>query len=56
MARRHNNSNALVLPSHLFKVDYTKKIVSRWLKEEFEGGRHLRRLRKIRAIEEKENV
>jgi len=56
MSRRHNNSNVLVLPSYLFKVDYIKKMVSRWLKEEFEGGRHARRLRKIREIEERENV
>jgi len=56
MSRRHNNSNVLVLPSSFLKVDYTKKIISRWLKEEFEGGRHARRLRKIREIEERENV
>lgn len=56
LSRRHNNSNVLVLPSSLFKVDYTKKVVSRWLKEEFEGGRHARRLKKIREIEEKEDV
>jgi len=56
MSRRHNDSNALVLPSHLFKVDYIKKIVSRWLKEGFEGGRHSRRLRKIKDIEERENA
>ncbi|MDD3296198.1 MAG: ribose 5-phosphate isomerase B [Candidatus Omnitrophica bacterium] len=56
MSRRHNNSNALVIPSYLFKTDYIKKIINRWLKEEFEGGRHSRRLRKIREIEERENV
>ena len=56
MSRRHNDSNVLVLPSYLFKADYFKKIVSRWLKEGFEGGRHLRRVRKIKEIEEKENV
>lgn len=55
MSRRHNNSNVLVLPSYLFKVDYVKKIVSRWLKEDFEGGRHARRVKKIQEIEEKEN-
>ncbi|MBD3264355.1 MAG: ribose 5-phosphate isomerase B [Candidatus Omnitrophica bacterium] len=54
--RRHNNSNVLVLPSHLFKADYAKRIVSRWLKEEFEGGRHLRRIKKIRDIEDKESI
>ncbi|MCK5287983.1 MAG: ribose 5-phosphate isomerase B [Candidatus Omnitrophica bacterium] len=56
MSRRHNNSNALVLPSCLFKADYIKKMVFRWLKEDFEGGRHLRRVRKIKEIEEMENV
>jgi len=56
MSRRHNNSNVLVLPSSLFKIDYTKKIISCWLKEEFEGGRHARRLGKIRGIEEAEFV
>lgn len=52
LSRKHNDSNVLVLPSHLFKVDYIKRIVSLWLKTEFEGGRHLRRLKKIREIEE----
>ena len=56
LSRRHNDSNVLVLPSCLFKTDYAKKIVLRWLKEDFEGGRHLRRLRKIKEIEEKENA
>jgi ribose 5-phosphate isomerase B len=56
MSRRHNNSNAMVIPSYLFKIDYIKKIVNRWLREEFEGGRHSRRLRKIKEIEERENV
>ncbi|MFH1519132.1 MAG: ribose 5-phosphate isomerase B [Candidatus Omnitrophota bacterium] len=56
MSRRHNNSNVLIIPAHLFKVDSAKKIVSRWLSEEFEAGRHARRLRKIREIEERENV
>lgn len=55
MSRRHNNSNVLVLPSYLFKVDYTKKLILRWLKEEFEGGRHKRRVKKIQEIEEREN-
>ena len=55
MSRRHNNSNVLVLPSYLFKGDYVKRLVLRWLKEEFEGGRHTRRVKKIQEIEEKEN-
>ncbi|MBU1121325.1 MAG: ribose 5-phosphate isomerase B, partial [Candidatus Omnitrophica bacterium] len=56
LSRKHNNSNALVLPAYLFKIDYMKKVVSHWLKTEFEGGRHLRRVKKIREIEEKETI
>lgn len=56
LSRKHNDSNLLVLPSYFFKVDQIKKIVNRWLKEKFEGGRHTRRLRKIKEIEERENV
>lgn len=55
MSRRHNDSNVLVLATYLLKTDYIKRLILRWLKEEFEGGRHLRRVKKIREIEEKEN-
>ena len=54
LSRKHNNSNVLVLPANLLKIDYAKKVVSLWLKEEFEGGRHLRRINKIKEIEDKE--
>jgi len=53
LSRKHNNSNVLVLPSTL-KFDYVKKIILRWLKTEFEAGRHLRRVKKIEEIEVKE--
>ena len=55
LTRKHNNSNVLVLGSYGLKPDYAKKIVSAWIKTEFEGGRHLKRVRKIRKIEEKES-
>lgn len=55
-SRKHNNSNTLVLGAGFLKPDYVKKIVTRWLAVDFEGGRHARRLRKIQKIEEKENV
>lgn len=51
-SRRHNDSNVLVLAADLFKPDYAQKLVLSWLKESFEGGRHSRRLRKIRKVEE----
>ncbi|MCF7916986.1 MAG: ribose 5-phosphate isomerase B [Candidatus Omnitrophica bacterium] len=52
LSRRHNDSNVLVLAADLFKPDYAKKLVLSWLKEDFEGGRHNRRLRKIKKVEE----
>ncbi|MDD4294831.1 MAG: ribose 5-phosphate isomerase B [Candidatus Omnitrophica bacterium] len=54
LTRQHNDSNVLVLAAPLFKRDYLKKVISIWLKTEFEGGRHLRRVKKIREIENKE--
>jgi ribose 5-phosphate isomerase B len=56
LTRKHNDSNVLVLAAQALKIDYAKKIVSMWLKTEFEGGRHLRRINKIRDIEERENT
>jgi ribose 5-phosphate isomerase B len=54
LSRQHNNTNALVLPSYLMKPEQAKKVVLAWLKAEFEGGRHLRRVSKINEIEERE--
>jgi ribose 5-phosphate isomerase B len=54
LARKHNNSNVLVLPSDLLRFEYIKKVVNSWIKTGFEGGRHLRRVKKISEIEEKE--
>ncbi len=44
MSRRHNNSNVLCLGSRVVGVDLAISILKTWLEEEFEGGRHLRRL------------
>lgn len=54
LSRRHNDSNVLVLAADLFKPDYAKRLALSWLKEDFEGGRHSRRIRKISKIEEGE--
>jgi len=54
LSRKHNQSNVLVLGAGFLKIEEVKKIVMRWLKEEFEAGRHLRRIRKIKKIEERE--
>jgi ribose 5-phosphate isomerase B len=56
LTRKHNDSNVLVLASQALKFDYAKRIVTTWLTTEFEGGRHLARVNKIREIEERESA
>ena len=53
LSRAHNDSNVLVLGSAFVNEKLAKKIVSTWLKTEFLGGRHLRRLNQIKKIERK---
>lgn len=56
LTRKHNNSNVLVLGSGFLTRDDAKKIMLKWFATDFEGGRHLRRLRKIKKIEETNDV
>ena len=51
MSRRHNNANVLVLAGRLTGKELAMAIVDEWLDNEFEGGRHQRRLDKISKIE-----
>lgn len=51
--RLHNNSNMLALGEKVVGVGYALKIVETFLKTEFEGGRHQRRVDKIIEIEKK---
>ena len=51
VARRHNDANVLCLPADLLGIRIMERIVSTWLRAEFEGGRHARRVKKIAAIE-----
>ena len=52
ISRDHNNSNVLCLSSDQTSEVLLRKIVEVWLKTDFSGGRHERRVRKISAIEE----
>lgn len=51
VARCHNDANVLCLPADLLGVRVMERIVATWLRSEFQGGRHARRVRKIMAIE-----
>ncbi len=47
LARQHNDANILVLPARYITVAEAKKCVDEFLTEQFEGGRHLDRIKKI---------
>lgn len=51
MSREHNDANMLALGGRVIGKDLALEIVSVWLKSEFAGGRHLRRIEKISEIE-----
>jgi ribose 5-phosphate isomerase B len=52
VSRDHNDSNVLCLSGDQIGEVLLRKIVDVWLNTEFSGGRHLRRVRKIAAIEQ----
>ena len=47
LSRLHNNANVMAIGSRLIKKNVALKCVSTFLKTNFSGGRHLRRLKKI---------
>ena len=51
-ARLHNNSNVLTMSQKYTDPDEVEEILKMWLETEFEGGRHERRLNKIKEAEE----
>ncbi len=50
-ARAHNNANILTLGAKSIGEETAKSILEAWLKSNFEGGRHQKRLNKIINIE-----
>ena len=47
LSRQHNDANIISIGSRLTKKNTALQLVSVFLKTKFEGGRHLRRVRKI---------
>ena len=47
LAKQHNNANIISIPSRFLSSDKILNIVDVFIKEEFEGGRHERRIKKI---------
>ncbi|OPX25827.1 MAG: ribose 5-phosphate isomerase B [Candidatus Cloacimonas sp. 4484_140] len=53
LSRQHNDANMLVLPGRFLSFEEAKKIVDTWLQTKFDGGRHKRRINKIKKYEER---
>lgn len=51
MSVEHNNANIMALGGRVIGKDLAIEIVSIWLKSQFQGGRHERRVNKISDIE-----
>ena len=51
--REHNDANILAMGERVIGPGLAREIVTTWLTTEFEGGRHLNRINKITAFENK---
>ena len=47
LSRQHNDANVMAIGARLTKQDVALKCVSTFMKTNFEGGRHIRRVKKI---------
>ena len=52
-SREHNDANVLSLGANLISPEAAREILAIWLSTSFAGGRHQRRVDKIRSIEER---
>ncbi len=52
-SREHNDANVLTLGAKLLSQETAREILAVWLSTPFAGGRHQRRVDKIRSIEER---
>jgi ribose 5-phosphate isomerase B len=52
ISRDHNDANVLCLSGDQLGEVLLRKVVEAWMSTEFSGGRHLRRVNKITAIEQ----
>ena len=51
LARQHNDANILTMGERVIGPGLAKDIVTIWMATDFEGGRHERRVEKIKALE-----
>lgn len=48
LARQHNDANIICIPARFVSIDLALEMVDTFLSTEFEGGRHLNRVQKIK--------
>lgn len=53
MAKEHNNANILCLGGRVLDAKKGQEAIEAWLEAKYQGGRHDRRLEKIREIEKR---
>lgn len=51
LARQHNDANVLALPARFMSDEEAKQVLKAWFAANFEGGRHERRVDKIKELE-----
>ena len=56
MTRHHNDANVLALGGRTVGPELAKSIVQTFLTNDFDGGRHEKRVNKIKLLEEKQNA
>ena len=54
LAREHDNANVICFGARLVGIVVAIDALEMFLRSEFEGGRHLRRIEKIAALEERQ--
>jgi ribose 5-phosphate isomerase B len=52
-SRQHNDANIAVFAGSSMTINNAKRILEVWLSEEFEAGRHKKRVEQIKKIEKK---
>ena len=50
-ARQHNNANVLSIGQRMVSIEIALRVVDVWLKSQFEGGRHQRRIDQMARYE-----
>lgn len=54
LAKEHNNANVIAFGSRFEKIDFMVEALDTFVNATFQGGRHARRVEKLKEIEERE--